>query len=234
MKNTQVWAYDYASRCDCSDDDNCGCTSPGNMARSYIRTDSVPARICNNISVGSRALNFSAPAVLADGSVNESFNFFDYIAGEYALLIFYAADFSAVCPKEITAFDQACTTLNGRGVKVAAISVDSVSAHSAWRKLPFESGGIGQINFPLISDLSKEISTKYGVLRTDGMAQRATFLIDKSYTVRYQAVYDRKMERSIEETLRIINKMIALDEAECRGLECLVRPNKPDVAAQFL
>ena len=234
MQNAQIWKYDYASRCDCSDDDNCGCTSPGNMARSFVRTDLAPATICNNVSVGSRALNFSAPAVLADGTVSESFNFFDYIAGNYALLIFYAADFSAVCPKEITAFDQACETLHGRGVKVTAVSVDSVSAHSAWRKLPFENGGIGQINFPLISDLSKEISTKYGVLRADGMAQRATFLIDKNYTVRYQAVYDRKMERNVEETMRVVDKLIALDEAECRGLECLVRPNKSEVSAQFL
>ncbi|MBQ9271529.1 MAG: redoxin domain-containing protein [Alphaproteobacteria bacterium] len=240
MQNAQIWKYDYASRCDCSDDDNCGCTSPGNMARSFIKTEAeaeteaVPAKICNHISVGSRALNFSAPAVLADGTVNESFNLFDYISGKYALLIFYAADFSAVCPLEISAFNQTCDALNGRGVQIVAISVDSVPAHMAWRKLPLESGGIGQIGFPLVSDLSKDISLKYGVLRADGMAQRATFLIDKNYTIRYQAIYDRKMERSTEETMRIVDKMIALDDASCRGLECLMRSNKTEIATQFL
>lgn len=234
MQNTLAWTYDYESRCDCSDDDKCGCTSPGNMARGYVLTESTAVATRHDIGVGSRALNFSAPTVMADGTVNESFNLFDYIAGKYTLLVFYAADFSAVCPVEITAFNQACDALNGRGVKIVAVSVDSIPAHIAWRKLPFESGGIGQINFPLVSDLSKDICRKYGVLRADGMAQRATFLIDKNYTVRYQAVYDRKMERNIGETMRVVDKLIALDEAECRGLECLLQTQKSDTAAQFL
>ena len=232
MQDTQVWTYDYASRCDCSDDDNCGCTYPENLNRSYVMTKNTSTLINNQISVGSRALNFSAPAVMADGSINESFNFFDYIAGKYALLIFYAADFSSVCPLEITAFNQACTTFENHGVKIAAVSVDSVSAHQAWRRLSFENGGIGQVNFPLVSDLSKEIGSKYGVLRSDGMTQRATFLIDKNYTIRYQAVYDRKMQRNVDETLRVTDKMIALDEAECRGFECLIQSKKNSTMLQ--
>lgn len=231
MQNTQTWTYDYASKCDCSDDDNCGCTSPGNMARGYVMTDDINTI---KIGVGTRAVNFSAPAVMANGSINESFNLFDYISSKYALLIFYAADFSTVCPLEITAFNQACSLLNSRGVQIVAISVDSIPAHIAWRKLSFENGGIGQVNFPLISDLNKDISTKYGVLRNDGMAQRATFLIDKTFDIRYQAVYDRKMERSIDETLRIVDKMIALDEAECRGLECLIQSKKSNKTTQFI
>ena len=197
MQNTQVWTYDYASRCDCSDDDKCGCTSPGNMAHGYVLSDTSSAPTENLVSVGARIFNFSAAAVMADGTVNESFNLFDYIAEKYALIIFYAADFSAVCPIEITAFNQACDILKSRGVQIVAISVNAIPSHLAWRKLPFESGGIGQINFPLVSDINKEISAKYGVLRADGMAQRATFLIDKNLTVRYQAVYDRKMERGV-------------------------------------
>lgn len=228
MENTVGWIYDYAGRCDCSEDDNCGCSSPGNMARGFVLSEKAPVPDCHKTEVGAKAPDFSAAAIMADGSVNESFNFFDYVAGKYALLVFYAADFSSVCPVEITAFNQTCDALNGRGVKVVAVSVDSLAAHSAWRKLPLESGGIGQIGFPLVSDLSKDICAKYGVLRADGMAQRATFLIDKNYTVRYEAVYDSKMERNIGETMRVVDKLIALDEASCRGLECL-RQGKPAV-----
>ena len=217
---TQIWKYDYASRCDCSDDDNCGCTSPGNMGRSYV-AENIITENYEQVGVGRQALNFSAPAVLADNSVSESFNFFDYISDCYALLVFYLADFSAICPLEITAFNQAYAQISGRGVKLVAVSVDSVAAHQAWRKLSIADGGIGGVKFPLISDINKKICSGYGVLRADGLAQRATFLIDKNFTVRYQAVYDKEIERNIEETLRVSDKLIALDEAKCRGLECL-------------
>ncbi len=218
----KVWKYDYAARCDCSDDDNCGCTSPGNMGRSYV-SENLITENCPQVGVSRQALNFSAPAVFADNSFSDSFNFFDYIADSYALLVFYLADFSAICPLEITAFNQAYETFANRGVKLVAVSVDSVAAHAAWRKTSLVDGGIGQVKFPLVSDINKQISIGYGVLRTDGMAQRATFLIDRNYTIRYQAVYDKEIERNIDETLRVTDKLIALDEAKCRGLECLLR-----------
>ncbi len=218
----KIWKYDYASRCDCADDDNCGCTSPGNMGRGFV-AESLITEKCAQAGVGSQAINFSAPAVFADNSISDSFNFFDYIADCYALLVFYLADFSAVCPLEITAFNQAYETFAGRGVKLVAVSVDSVAAHAAWRKTALADGGIGQVKFPLVSDINKQISRAYGVLRADGMAQRATFLIDRNYTIRYQAVYDREMERNTDETLRVTDKLLALDEAKCRGLECLLQ-----------
>ena len=220
---SKVWKYDYASRCDCADDDNCGCTSPGNMGRSYV-AENLITETCTPVGVGSQAFNFSAPAVFADNTISDSFNFFDYISNSYALLVFYLADFSAVCPLEIINFNQAYETFANRGVKLVAVSVDSVAAHAAWRKMSLADGGIGQVGFPLVSDINKQISRGYGVLRSDGMAQRATFLIDRNYTVRYQAVYDKEMERSVDETLRIIDKLLALDEAICRGLGCLMRP----------
>lgn len=216
------WKYDYDARCECSDDDRCGCTFPANMERSYVPQYSKGSAMsfCKPVLVGQQAFNFSAPAVFADGSSSELFNFFDYISDSYALLIFYLADFSAICPLEITSFNQAYDEFAKRGVKVVAVSVDSLPAHIAWRKLSFTQGGIGQVSFPLVSDLGKVICSEYGVLRTDGMAQRSTFLIDKNYMIRYQAVYDHKIERNVEETLRVTDKLIALDKANCKGFQC--------------
>lgn len=228
MVLAEKWNYDYDSRCECSDDDRCGCTFPNNMGHGFVVEDqpgNARAVLCRPVMVGQQAYNFTAPAVLADGTIEELFNFFDYIAESYALLLFYLADFSAVCPLEIVSFNQTYEEFAKRGVKVAAVSVDSVSAHAAWRKLSFADGGIGQVNIPLISDLNKIICGQYGVLRTDGMAQRSTFLIDKNYTVRYQAVYDRKMERNAEETLRVIDKLLISDKAECKGFQCRNRSN---------
>jgi len=229
MELSKKWNYDYDARCECSDDDRCGCTYPSNMGRSFVPVSAVPntaTPVCRPVLVGQQAYNFSASAVFADGTTDDLFNFFDYIADSYAILVFYLADFSAVCPLEITSFNQAYQDFAKRNIKLVAVSVDSLPAHVAWRKMSFAEGGIGQVGFPLVSDLSKSICSEYGVLRSDGMAQRSTFFIDKSYTIRYQAVYDHKIERSVEETLRVADRLIALDKAECKGFQCR---NKPSV-----
>jgi len=220
------WKYDYEDRCECSDDDRCGCTYPQNMERSYSEEISRKVRSSheyNHVRVGETAPNFIAPAVFADNSTTQDFNFFDYISANYALLMFYLADFSAVCPREIIAFNQAAEEFVKRGIKVVAVSVDSLPAHIAWKKQPFANGGIGNVSFPLVSDLNKRASLDYGILRADGMAQRASFLIDKEFTIRYQAVYDKKIERNVSETLRVIDKIIELDKSECSGLDCWIR-----------
>lgn len=222
MPISKTWHYDYADRCECSDDDRCGCTYPNNMARSYTEAyNFVPCNI--GVRIGNTAPNFSAPAVFADNSFTEEFHFLDYIVDSYALLFFYRADFSAVCPKEITSFNQAYEKFADRGVKVVAVSVDSLAAHKAWRRLSFADGGVGQVLFPLVSDVAKKASTLYGVLSDDGFAERANFLIDRNFKVRYSAVYDAKISRDIEETLRVIDALIELDKVECNGLDCWMR-----------
>ena len=77
MEVSANWNYDYASRCECSDDDNCGCTYPENMERGFV-TENIsisPSSSCNYVRVGEQAVNFTAPAVFADNSTSEMFNF---------------------------------------------------------------------------------------------------------------------------------------------------------------
>lgn len=222
---SKKWNYSYDDKCECSDDDRCGCSFPNNLPRSYESSKGKSARSVyeyNHARVGEQAVNFVAPAVLADDSTTSEFNFFDYISGNYALLMFYLADFSAVCPKDIINFNQANDEFIKRGIKVLAVSVDPLPAHIAWRKAGLAEGGIGHIHYPLVSDINKTASLAYGILRTDGLAQRASFLIDKNYTIRYQAVYDEKIERNVSETMRVIDKMVELDKADCRGLDCFL------------
>ncbi len=220
------WKYDYANKCDCSDDDNCGCAFPQNMKRNFssqLDWKISAAYEYNHARVGEMALNFTAPAVLADGKTTLEFNFFNYIADSYALLYFYLADFSATCPAEIIALNRSYQHFYNRNVKLIAVSVDSLDAHMAWRRMPFSEGGIGQVQFPLVSDINKTAALEYGVLRPDGKAQRATFIVDKDYVIRYQAVYDNKVERNVEEVLRVTDKLVEYDEAKCRGLQCLMQ-----------
>lgn len=215
MKRFNNWKDDYQNNCYCSEDDRCGCT---------YQEDDYNMQKTNHcltpVRVGKQAVNFTAPAVMGDNSTTDEFNLFDYIAGSYALLVFYLADFSAVCPLELTAFNQAFDEFNSRGIKMVAISVDPLPAHLAWRRLPFSEGGIGNVSFPLVSDVNKAACKAYGVLRPDGLAQRAIFLIDKNYTIRYQSIFDRQIARDVEETLRIVDEQINIDKKNCKGMAC--------------
>ena len=225
MVNLKTWSYDYADRCECSEDDRCGCTYPENMARSYSSNFKSSA-VNSGVKVGNIAPNFTAPAVFGDDSFTQEFHFLDYIVDSYALLVFYRADFSAVCPKEITEFNQAYEEFLKRGIKVVAVSVDSLAAHQAWRKLSFAEGGVGKISIPLVSDVAKTVGNLYGVLDSNGFTQRASFLIDRNFKVRYIAVYDAKIGRNVAETLRVIDSVIELDKIECSGLDCWMRQNE--------
>ena len=78
MELSKKWNYDYDARCECSDDDRCGCTFPDNMGRSFVRAYSdknTVETVCKPVLVGQQAFNFVAPAVFADGSSSEVFNF---------------------------------------------------------------------------------------------------------------------------------------------------------------
>jgi peroxiredoxin (alkyl hydroperoxide reductase subunit C) len=97
------------------------------------------------------------------------------------------------------------------------ISVDSQYSHYAWKNTPVKTGGIGNIQFPLIADLDKSISEAYDVLLPDGISLRGIFLIDKEGIVRHQLVNDLPLGRSVEEAIRVLD---ALQFTEKYGEVC--------------
>ena len=103
---------------------------------------------------------------------------------KYVVLIFYPFDFTYVCPTEIIAFSENIQKFKDINTEVLAISTDSHFTHLAWLKTPRQEGGLGKINYPLLADISKDISRDYGVLVTDkddamyGAALRGLFIID--------------------------------------------------------
>jgi len=104
-----------------------------------------------------------------------------------------------------------------RDCEVVAISVDSHFTHRAWKRTPPDEGGIVPIRFPLVSDLSKQISRSYGVLGNDTAALHATFLLDREGIVRHQVVNDPNVGRNIDDTLRTLD---ALRHLEAHGRMC--------------
>ncbi|MGL4677358.1 MAG: peroxiredoxin [Brevinema sp.] len=153
--------------------------------------------------VNKPAPDFTAQAV-EKGEVKD-IRLSDY-KGQLILFFFYPLDFTFVCPTELHAFSDSIAEFEKRGVKVISCSVDSVMAHSAWLKTPRAKGGIEDVVYPIVADLTKSISRDYGVLiEEEGVALRGTFLIDKDFIVRMEQVYDKPLGRSVEETIRVID-----------------------------
>lgn len=167
------------------------------------------------ILVQKPAPDFEAQAV--DGGKFRKLKLSDY-KGKYVVLFFYPLDFTFVCPTEIIAFSDKIEEFAKRNCQVLAVSVDSHFSHLAWTQTPREKGGLGELKYPLIADLSKSISHDYDVLIPDaGIALRGLFLIDKNGVVRHQVVNDLPLGRNVDEAIRMLD---ALQFFEQNGEVC--------------
>jgi peroxiredoxin (alkyl hydroperoxide reductase subunit C) len=158
------------------------------------------------------APDFTATAVLADGSIVEDFKLSENYGQKGTVVFFYPLDFTFVCPSEIIAFSHRYEEFQKRGVNVIGVSVDSQFSHFAWRETPVEKGGIGRINFPLVADLTKNIARDYDVLLNDAVALRGSFLIDDKGIVRHAVINDLPLGRNVDEMLRMIDAQQFTDE----------------------
>ncbi len=156
--------------------------------------------------VGRAAPDFTAQAVMPNNAI-ESFNLKAHLAGSYGILFFYPLDFTFVCPSEILAHDHRLAAFKDRDVKVVAVSVDSHFTHLAWKNTPVEKGGLGNVQFPMVADLSKSIARSYGVLVDDAVALRGTFLIDKQGVVQSAHVNNLPLGRNVDEALRLVDAL---------------------------
>ena len=192
------------------------------------------------VLVGRQAPDFTAPAVLGDGSIVEDFHFKKAVEGKYAVIFFYPLDFTFVCPSELIAFDHRIDEFKSRNVEVIGISIDSHFTHNAWRNTSVKDGGIGPVKYPLVADMTHAICKAYDVETPNGaVAFRGSFLIDKEGVVRHQVVNDLPLGRNIDEMLRMID---ALQFTEQHGEVCPAGWNKgakgmkasPDGVATYL
>lgn len=160
--------------------------------------------------VTNQAPDFTAQAVMADNSFGE-LKLSDY-RGKYVILFFYPLDFTFVCPSEIIAFNKALAKFKARNAEVIGVSVDSHYTHWAWKNTPVDQGGIGQIEYPLVADLNKNISRDYGVLVNDSVALRGLFLIDKEGIIRHAVINDLSLGRNVDEALRMLDALRFTEE----------------------
>ncbi|MBS5276652.1 MAG: peroxiredoxin C [Haemophilus parainfluenzae] len=160
------------------------------------------------VLVTRQAPDFTSSAVLGNGEIVNNFNFKKHVNGKAAVLFFYPLDFTFVCPSELIAFDHRYEEFQKRGVEVVGVSIDSEFTHNAWRNTPTENGGIGAVKYALAADVKHEIAKAYGIEHPEeGVALRASFLIDKNGVVRHQIVNDLPLGRNIDEMLRMVDAL---------------------------
>ena len=160
------------------------------------------------VLVTRQAPDFTSSAVLGNGEIVNNFNFKKHVNGKAAVLFFYPLDFTFVCPSELIAFDHRYEEFKKRGVEVVGVSIDSEFTHNAWRNTPTENGGIGAVKYALAADVKHEIAKAYGIEHPEeGVALRASFLIDKNGVVRHQIVNDLPLGRNIDEMLRMVDAL---------------------------
>ncbi|MHA7880891.1 MAG: redoxin domain-containing protein [Saccharospirillum sp.] len=199
-----------------------------------------------SVLLGRKAPNFTAPAVLGDGQIVDSYNFAEQTEGKYALVFFYPLDFTFVCPSELIALDKRVEKLKAMGVEVISVSVDSHFTHNAWRNTPVNEGGIGPVKYTMVGDMDHAITRAFGVESEGGdsyypagVAFRASFVIDKQGVVRAQHMNDEPIGRNIDELVRVVE---ALQFFEENGHVCPAgwqkgdagMVNTPDGVAEYL
>ena len=154
------------------------------------------------LRVGQKAPEFTATAVVDQEF--ETIKLSDY-RGKYVVLFFYPLDFTFVCPTEITAFSDRYKEVELLNTEILGVSVDSEFSHLAWIQTDRKSGGIGDLNYPLLSDIKKEISTAYNVLDLEaGIALRGLFIIDREGIIQHATVNNFAFGRNVDEAIRTL------------------------------
>jgi peroxiredoxin (alkyl hydroperoxide reductase subunit C) len=170
-----------------------------------------------SVLVAREAPDFVAPAVMPDGSINKEFRLSD-LRGKYVVLFFWPLDFTFVCPTEIIAHDHRYAQFEERNTEIVGVSIDSQYTHFAWRDVPVNKGGIGNISFPIVADVSHAITQAYGIEHpTDHIALRASFLIDRNGIIQHQVINNLDLGRNVGEMLRMVD---ALQYSEKHGEVC--------------
>ncbi|WP_016699993.1 peroxiredoxin [Actinoalloteichus spitiensis] len=124
--------------------------------------------------------------------------------GKWRVVFFWPKDFTFVCPTEIATFGRLNEEFADRDAQVLGVSVDSEFVHHAWRK---NHADLRDLPFPMLSDIKRELSEACGVLGDDGVAQRATFIVDPDNEIQFVMVTAGSVGRNVEEVLRVLDAL---------------------------
>eukprot|EP00397_Hematodinium_sp_SG-2012_P064882 GEMP01092767.1.p1 GENE.GEMP01092767.1~~GEMP01092767.1.p1 ORF type:complete len:218 (+),score=41.50 GEMP01092767.1:45-656(+) len=153
--------------------------------------------------IGQHAPDFAAQACMGDNSFAEVK--LSAFKGKHVVLFFWPADFTFVCASEVPGFEKLIKEFESRNCQVLGVSTDTHHVHKAWKIMPRELGGIGEISYPLIGDATKEIAKNYDVLLPNGLCARGVFLIDADGVVQAEHRNNLPLGRNLSEILRLLD-----------------------------
>jgi len=158
------------------------------------------------LSVGDKFPQFSVKATVSS-KLDTAFTQIDNstYAGKWLCVFFYPKDFTFVCPTEITGFAQVNQQFLDRDCQLLTGSTDSEFVHHAWRT---HHKDLADLPFPMLADVKRELTSALGVLdKAEGVAQRATFLVDPNGIIRFVYVTDLSVGRNPAEVLRVLDAL---------------------------
>ena len=158
------------------------------------------------IKIGSTFPQFSLTGVVSN-DINDAFRNFSSqdLRGQWKVVFFWPKDFTFVCPTEIAAFGKLEREFRDRDAQILGVSTDSEFVHLAWRR---DKSELNDLPFPMLSDVKRELAASLGILDEDeGVAQRATFIVDPDDVVRFIYVTDLDVGRNPEEVLRVLDAL---------------------------
>ena len=150
----------------------------------------------------------------------------DYLGKKYVILLFYPGNFTSVSPTELISLSDRISEFRKLSTQILAISVDSPFSHLQSLLLNREEGGLGNLNYPLISDSTQTITRDYHLLTDEGLAFPGLFIIDKEGVIQYYTVNNLLCGRNINELLRILESIQYVKENP--GQACPVNWEKSD------
>ena len=163
-----------------------------------------------SIQIGKVAPNFVTIGIYKNrlGKIRLS----DYHGKKYVILVFYPANFTSVSPTELIKLSNQISEFRKLSTQILAISVDSPFSHLHYLLSKRSQGGLGKLNYPLISDLNQTITKKYQLLTNDGFSFPGVFIIDKEGIIQYYTVNNLLCGRSVNELLRILQSIQYIKE----------------------
>lgn len=158
------------------------------------------------LTVGDRFPSFSLKSVVSQESGKQFADLTDQShAGKWKVVFFWPKDFTFVCPTEIAAFGKLNRDFSDRDAQVLGVSTDSEFVHLAWRGTHPD---LKDLPFPMVADIKRELSAACGVLdKNEGVALRATFIVDPEGIIRFVSVNDLSVGRNPAEVIRVLDAL---------------------------
>lgn len=170
------------------------------------------------LTIGDQFPNYNLKAVKAGPYPETPDQAFEEISNQtyndkWQVIFFYPKDFTFVCPTEIVEFANLNNEFKERNTALMTVSTDSEFAHLAWKR---DHKDLATLQIPMLSDLGGSLSQQLGILnKNEAIANRATFIVDPSQTIRYVSVNDLNVGRNPNEILRVLDALQTDEMCPC-------------------